>query len=80
MTKKYARKRRSEKLFSSIDQSCNCGKVERYGEGNWELAHAYGDHHSDRTILRAARTPHAVDPDRPLLRTARREGWDVLDW
>ena len=52
----------------------------KYGEGNWELAHAYGDHHSDRTILRAARVPHAVDPDRPLLRTARREGWDVLDW
>lgn len=53
---------------------------ERYGEGNWEIAHAYGDHHSDRTVLKAAVVPHAVDPDRPLLRTARKLGWDVLDW
>lgn len=53
---------------------------ERYGKGNWEIAHAYGDHHSDRTVLKAAKTPHAVDPDRPLMRTATRLGWDVLDW
>lgn len=53
---------------------------ERYGVGNWEIAHAYGDHHSDRSILKAARVPHAVDPDRPLMRTARKLGWDVLDW
>ncbi|HIT44627.1 MAG TPA: HAD-IB family hydrolase [Candidatus Aphodovivens excrementavium] len=53
---------------------------ERYGKGNWVIAHAYGDHHSDRTVLKAAVVPHAVDPDRPLLRTARKLGWDVLDW
>ena len=53
---------------------------ERFGVGNWEIAHAYGDHHSDRAVLAAAKTPHAVDPDRPLMRTARRLGWDVLDW
>lgn len=52
----------------------------RFGKGCWEIAHAYGDHHSDRTVLGAAAVPHAVDPDRPLLRTARRLGWDVLDW
>lgn len=52
----------------------------KFGEGKWELAHAYGDHHSDRTILKAAKTPHAVDPDRPLLRTAKEHNWDVLDW
>lgn len=51
-----------------------------FGRGNWELAHAYGDHHSDRTILKAATTAHAVDPDRPLTRTARRLGWEILDW
>ena len=52
----------------------------RFGQGNWELAHAYGDHHSDRTILKAAKTAHAVDPDRPLTRTARSLGWEILDW
>lgn len=53
---------------------------ERFGAGRWVIADAYGDHHSDRTVLAAARRPHAVDPDRPLMRTARRLGWDVLDW
>lgn len=52
----------------------------RFGAGKWEIAHAYGDHHSDRTVLGAARCPHAVDPDRPLARTARAKGWDVLEW
>ena len=51
-----------------------------FGEGGWELGWAYGDHHSDRPLLEAARTPYAVTPDRPLARTARREGWQVLDW
>lgn len=52
----------------------------RFGAGKWELAYAYGDHHSDRTILSAARTAFAVTPDRPLARTARKEGWRILDW
>lgn len=52
----------------------------RFGSGNWELAYAYGDHHSDRTVLAAAEHPYAVSPDRPLARTAREKGWDVLDW
>lgn len=53
---------------------------ETYGPGNWELAYAYGDHHSDRTVLKAAKRAFAVSPDRPLMRTARELGWDVLDW
>ena len=53
---------------------------ERYGAGNWELAYAYGDHHSDRAVLAAAVHPRAVNPDRPLARTAREESWEVLDW
>lgn len=53
---------------------------ERYGAGNWELAYAYGDHHSDRTVLAAAEHPRAVDPDRTLARTARERHWEVLDW
>lgn len=52
----------------------------QYGEGNWVLTHAYGDHHSDRTLLAAALHPFAVTPDRPLRRTARSRNWPVLDW
>lgn len=53
---------------------------ERYGAGSWVLEAAYGDHHSDRVLLRAARKAYAVDPDRPLRRTAKRNGWTILDW
>ena len=53
---------------------------EAYGEGNWVLTHAYGDHHSDRALLKAAQHPHAVTPDRPLRRTAKENGWDILSW
>ena len=52
----------------------------RFGSGGWRLAHAYGDHHSDRAVLAAAEHAHAVSPDRPLSRTARARGWEVLDW
>lgn len=51
-----------------------------YGEGNWVITHAYGDHHSDRTLLAAAQHPCAVDPDRPLRRTAKDNGWEIADW
>lgn len=51
-----------------------------FGVGGWELAHAYGDHHSDRAVLSAARHAHAVSPDRPLARTARELHWDILNW
>lgn len=53
---------------------------ERYGADGWELAYAYGDHHSDRAVLGAAEHPRAVDPDRPLARTAREKGWEILRW
>lgn len=52
----------------------------RFGKGNWELAFAYGDHHSDRTILKAAKTAYAVTPDNPLERTAKAQGWPILEW
>ena len=52
----------------------------RFGPGNWVLDSAYGDHHSDRAVLGAARHAFAVDPDRPLARTAREKGWTVLGW
>lgn len=51
-----------------------------WGEGNWRLIAAYGDHHSDRSMLASSEEAFAVDPDRPLLRTAKEKGWKVLAW
>ena len=51
-----------------------------FGEGHWELAFAYGDHHSDRTLLSAAKHAFAVTPDNPLERTAKERGWTILNW
>lgn len=53
---------------------------EQFGEGNWELGWAYGDHYSDVTMLEAAKHPCAVTPDGKLLHLAEKKGWDVLDW
>lgn len=53
---------------------------ERYGAGKWILDAAYGDHHSDRVLLSAAQKAYAVNPDRPLRRTAMRCGWTIVDW
>ena len=53
---------------------------ELFGPGKWELAWAYGDHHSDRALLSAAREAFAVTPDRPLTRTANAEGYEILEW
>lgn len=64
-----------EKLRIVIDKA-----NELYGEGNWVLTHAYGDHHSDRELLAAAQNPCAVTPDNPLRRTAKELGWTILDW
>lgn len=52
----------------------------RFGAGKWVLDAAYGDHHSDRTLLAAAKHPVAVTPDRPLSRTAKAQGWRVAEW
>jgi len=53
---------------------------EEYGVGNWELAYAYGDHHSDRELLQVATHAFAIDPDHPLKRTVSKEGWQILNW
>ena len=55
-----------------------CDQV--FGAGKWELAYAYGDHHSDRAMLARAAHAYAVTPDRPLTRTAVSEGYEILDW
>ncbi|MEF9841842.1 MAG: HAD family hydrolase [Raoultibacter sp.] len=51
-----------------------------FGVGAWQLGYAYGDHHSDRPMLFASKHPCAVNPDWTLARTARREGWTILNW
>jgi phosphoserine phosphatase len=51
-----------------------------YGEGNWVLSHAYGDHASDMQILSAALNPIVVDPDSPLKKLARKLNWPIRNW
>jgi HAD superfamily hydrolase (TIGR01490 family) len=41
-------------------------------------SYAYSDSESDLPMLRAVGHPVAVNPDGPLARAAREEGWDVL--
>ena len=53
---------------------------ERFGAGFWELAYAYGDHHSDAPLLACAQHPFAVCPNRGLAKLATTHGWPVLDW
>jgi phosphoserine phosphatase len=43
-----------------------------------ERSYAYSDSESDLPMLRAVGHPVAVNPDGPLARIAREEGWDVL--
>lgn len=53
---------------------------DKYGIDGWELAYAYGDHHSDIPLMETARHPIAVDPDRRLDLIAKERGWQVHDW
>lgn len=53
---------------------------ESFGPDGWELARAYGDHHSDVPMLEAATVCFAVNPGPTLRREAERRGWEVLEW
>ena len=53
---------------------------EHLGVGRWELARAYGDHHSDQDLLARADKAVAVCPGKTLRLLARRRGWQILDW
>lgn len=53
---------------------------ERLGRGRWSLEATYGDHHTDVDLLSRARRPFAVCPGKTLAATARRRGWQILDW
>lgn len=52
----------------------------KFGEGNWRLRAAYGDHHSDASLLAAAEEAYAVCPDGGLARRARRCSWHIEEW
>ena len=51
-----------------------------FGEGNWVVDFAYGDHMSDDGILNMAKHPVAVCPDRQLLKHAREHNWEIVYW
>ncbi len=53
---------------------------DQYGVGNWEIIAAYGDHHSDKTILSAAKQPYAVCPNNLLAKIAKENDWPILEW
>ncbi len=53
---------------------------EHLGVGRWELARAYGDHHSDQDLLARADEALAVCPGKTLKVLAKRRGWQILDW
>ena len=51
-----------------------------FGEGNWVVDYAYGDHMSDDGVLKMAKHPVAVCPDRQLLKHAQQHGWEIVEW
>jgi len=51
-----------------------------FGESNWVLSVAYGDHRSDAPLLAAAKRAVAVNPDLGLERIAKRSNWEIVDW
>lgn len=51
-----------------------------YGEGQWVVESAFGDHLSDAPVLSAALKPHAVDPDWSLRALANRLNWTICVW
>ncbi len=53
---------------------------EHIGAGRWELAYAFGDHHSDIETLDAAKHPAAVNPCFSLWRHAKAESMPILHW
>ena len=53
---------------------------EVFGEGNWKVEFAYGDHMSDDGVLEMAKHPVAVCPDRQLLQHAKDNNWEIAEW
>jgi HAD superfamily hydrolase (TIGR01490 family) len=49
----------------------------QYGEGNWEVEWAFGDHISDVPVLKLAKHPVTIEPNSTLRRYARRHSCPV---
>lgn len=62
-----------------LDSVCDFAN-KTYGEGNWMIDYAFGDHHSDEALLRSARHAYAVNPDSTLTKAAKENEWPILDW
>lgn len=65
-----------EAKTAALKQWCD----ENFGEGNWQIDYAYGDHYSDEPMLAGAKHPFVVNPKPVMARIAKRNGWPVLDW
>ena len=65
----------AEKI-EAIKRWCN----EQYGEGQWKIVAAFGDHHSDEAMLACAEQSFAVNPNSLLEKIAKERGWTILDW
>jgi phosphoserine phosphatase len=62
------------------------GKVERLKswleQSNESLDNSafYSDSHNDIPLLNLVSRPVAVNPDYQLMKVAKENGWDILDW
>jgi HAD superfamily hydrolase (TIGR01490 family) len=65
-----------DQKYRAVAEWCD----ERFGTGAWQLAYAYGDHHTDEDLLSRARTAYAVCPGQSLKAVAKKRGWQILDW
>lgn len=65
-----------DEKYRSVEIWCDAN----LGKGAWELAYAYGDHHTDEDLLAHAREAFAVCPGNTLKPVAKKNGWHILDW
>ena len=64
-----------QKVFAIVDFA-----NKKFGEGNWVLDCAYGDHYSDWQMLDFAVNGYAVNPDTKMEDIAKKKNWPILSW
>lgn len=62
--------------YRAVERWCDAN----LGPGRWELSRAYADHHTDADLLARAGVAYAVCPGTTLEVSAKRRGWQILDW
>jgi len=55
-------------------------ELDLFGKADWPASWAYSDSLSDLPLFQLCGHPVAANPNRALLRHARRAGWPILDW